>query len=189
MLDTAQSVMMENLWAVYLGILIAPFIQEDAAVIGATSLAASGMHNAAAVLAVALIGLSASDLWKYAIGALAQRSAWARRLAEGPRVKAAGDVVRERLGSAIFTARFIPGTRIALYIAAGYFRAPFQRFALFIVLSAALLIGALFGVLKVLGDLVGERAVLYVSLAAIAAVVVVIGIKVIAARRNPVTPA
>ncbi|MEM1410379.1 MAG: VTT domain-containing protein [Pseudomonadota bacterium] len=171
MAETVSVMMAEASWAVYLGLLVAPFIQEDAAVIGAASLAAAEPQSAPLILAIALLGLSVSDLWKYAIGLAAQRQAWAQRLATKPAVQKAGEAVRRRLGSAIMTARFLPGTRIALYIAAGYFSAPFPRFAFFIVLSGAVLLVGLYAVFAVLGDLVGDRAALYVGAAAIGGVV------------------
>ncbi|MEM9838771.1 MAG: VTT domain-containing protein [Pseudomonadota bacterium] len=187
MIDSAQLLMSENMMWVYLGIFLAPFVQEDAAVISAASLAATGMGQEAAILGVALAGLSASDLWKYTIGMAARQQAWAKRFAEKPRVEAAGRVVREKLGQAIFAARFVPGTRIALYIAAGYFSAPFWRFAVFIVASAAVLIGGLFALLRVLGDVVGDSAVLIVSLTALSVLMVYVLFKVIRARQRGAT--
>lgn len=184
-ISSAQDAMTGNMWAVYLGIFFGPFVQEDAAVIGAASLAAAGMMgSAASILIVALLGLSASDLWKYWIGAAARSQPWAKRFAEGPRISAAGDLVRNRLGQAVFTARFIPGTRIALYIAAGYFGAGFARFSLFIVTSAAVLIGAVYLLLKVLGEVIGDRAVFVVSLLALSILAVLIIVNVIRSRRT-----
>lgn len=176
MLAEVGHLMTDNMWAVVLSLFFAPFVQEDAAVIGAASLAASGMVSPILVLPVAWLGLSASDLWKYGLGAAARTQPWAKKYSEGPRIKAAGELVHRRLGSAIFSARFIPGTRIALYIAAGYFAAPFPRFAVFILASAAVLLVGLYGVLAVLGEVVGDRAVLYVSAAAIAGLLIFIGL-------------
>lgn len=183
-MESAQVLMADNLWAVYLGLLIAPFVQEDAAVIGAASLAASQPAMAPAVLLIAWLGLSASDLWKYGIGAAARRQAWAQRFAERPSVQSAGGVVRSKLGSAIFAARFVPGTRIALYIAAGYFQAPFPRFTVFIVASAAMLLLCLFAIFWALGDLVGDRAVLYVSVAALSGLLLWFGTKFLMSKIN-----
>lgn len=184
MLAEAGAMMTENMWAVYLSLFFAPFVQEDAAVIGAASLAASGMVAPALVLPVAWLGLSASDLWKYWLGAAARTQPWAKRFSDGPRIKAAGELVRRRLGSAVFSARFIPGTRIALYIAAGYFAAPFVRFAFCILASAAVLLMGVYALLAVLGEIVGDHAVLYVSGAALGALVIFILVSVLRARRG-----
>ena len=179
----AQAFMTENIWVVYLSLFLGPFIQEDAAVLGAASLAAAGMTGSPAlILLVIWAGLSASDLWKYWIGAAARSQSWAARFAEGRRVKAAGVLVNRELGKTLFAARFLPGTRIALYIAAGYFKAPFDRFAFFIVASAAFLIISLFSVLKVLGDLLGEQAVLVVSAAVLTALLSYLAYGLIRAR-------
>ncbi|NNU17012.1 hypothetical protein HK107_11840 [Parvularcula sp. ZS-1/3] len=182
-LTEASQAMQGHLWAVYLGIFFGPFVQEDAAVIGGASLAAAGMvGQPLAVLIVLLAGLSVSDLWKYWIGAAARTHPWARKQAEGPRVRKAGELCRNRLGQAVFVARFVPGTRIALYIAAGYFKAPFPRFAVFIVASAILLIGAVYLLLKLLGELIGDRAIFIVSLGMLSVLAVFILAKVIASR-------
>ena len=181
-MTTAQSFMSENMWTVYLGLFLAPFVQEDAAVISATSLAAAGMTGfAPAILLVCLAGLSVSDLWKYWIGAAARSQPWAARFAQGSRVSAAGELVDKQLAKTLFAARFLPGTRIVLYVAAGYFRVDFGRFALLIVATAAFLIGSLYGVLKVLGDLIGDRAVFVVSVAVLSFLFVYLGAKIIGA--------
>ena len=182
-MTATQAFMAENMWAVYIGLFLGPFVQEDAAVISAASLAAAGMSGPApAILLVALAGLSASDLWKYWIGAAARSQAWAARFAEGPRIKAAGELVNKQLGKTLFAARFLPGTRIALYIAAGYFRVDFRRFAFFIVATAAFLIVSLYLVLKVLGDLIGDRAILVVSVTAVCALLLYFAVKIVRAQ-------
>ncbi|MCQ8184465.1 VTT domain-containing protein [Parvularcula maris] len=182
-MHAAETMMHEHMWAVYLGIFFGPFLQEDAAVLSSTSLAASSMMGSVPlILGLALAGLCLSDMWKYGLGTLGQRWSVARRMAESKHVRSAGEVVQERLGSAIFAARFLPGARIPLYIAAGYFKAGFLRFAGFIVASAAFLILLLYAVLKLLGEVAGDKAVFIVSLGAISALLLLILVRVVKAR-------
>jgi len=184
LIEPALTMMADNMWAVYLGLFFAPFVQEDAAVLGAASLAASQPASAPLVLLIGWMGLSTSDVWKYWLGAAARRQPWAKKFAERPSVRSAGDVVRSRMGSAILAARFVPGTRIALYIAAGYFAAPFARFAVYILATAALLLVGLFIVFWALGDVLGDRAVLYVSAAALTGLIGWFGVKFAVAKFN-----
>lgn len=183
-MTSATDAMADHMWAVYLGVFLGPFVQEDAAVIGAVSLAAASMAGSSAlILLTVLLGLSASDLWKYWLGSLARSRPWAARMAEGPRMRSAGVLVKGQLGKAVFAARFIPGTRIALYVAAGYFEAGFARFAAFIVASAALLIGLLFVAFKLLGEIIGDKAILVVSVAALTGLAIFLATRFVAGRR------
>ena len=158
LLSHLHDVMATNMWGVYLCLFVAPFVQEDAAVIAAASLSLAGMGENAAIFLVAASGLISSDLWKYWIGRAAQTSGWARRMATRPEVAAARNVVGRRLAIAMLAARFLPGARIALYIAAGYFGAGFVRFALLVGLTAILYVGAVFALFHAVGSVAGEQA-------------------------------
>jgi len=129
----------------------APFVQEDAAVIGAAAAAAADPGRAWIWLCACAVGLIASDLWKYWLGVLAHRSPRLARLAAKPQVAAARTTVVRRLGVALLIARFVPGTRIPLYIAAGYARAPFAKFAAFVAASALIYILLAYAIARALG--------------------------------------
>src|SRR5262249_35329341 len=128
---------------VYLLIVVAPFIQEDTAVVGAATAAISGA-NPSACYALLVLGISLSDIWKYWIGRSAHLFAWTRRMTQRPDVLAARERVLRRLALTLIIARFVPGTRIPLFIAAGLFHAPFPRVAVFIVATAALYAALMF---------------------------------------------
>ena len=64
-------------------------------------------------------------------------------------------------------ARFIPGTRIPLYIAAGFFQASFLKFSIFIFVSALIYIGIAFALFNALGEVAGEEAKKYLPIVAI----------------------
>ena len=69
----------------------------------------------------------------------------------------------------------MPGARIPLYIAAGFFKASFLKFAMFILLSALIYISIAFGLFHILGEVAGEEAKKYLP---IVAVVLFIGLVV-----------
>ena len=97
-----------NDWAT-LGLVFAgPFVQEDAAVIGAATAAMSGHTNPAHVFVAALLGLIASDTWKYWLGRAAQAHPWAAKYIADPRVAGARNKVLDRTGIALLVARFVP---------------------------------------------------------------------------------
>lgn len=153
-------------------LLLAPFVQEDAAVFAAAGAAAAMMPGAhpALIFAAALLGLVASDTWKYWAGRWARSNARLRAWADKPLVNAARDKVLGRLGATLFAVRFIPGTRVSAYVAAGFFGAPFTPFFAYVVSSAALYIGLAFALAHALGQAAGERFAHYLPAILITAV-------------------
>ena len=113
------------------------------------------------------VGLTISDLWKYWLGRAAITQPWAKKHAENPRILKAKDSIVHNLGKSIMVARFVPGTRIPLYIAAGFFQASFLKFSGFIFLSALIYIGVAFGLFNLLGEVAGEEAKKYLPVVAI----------------------
>ena len=154
-------------WFAYLCALVGPFIQEDAAVLGAASASVSGMATPIGMFVAITVGLTISDLWKYWLGRAAISQPWAKKHAEGPRIMKAKDSIVHNLGKSIMIARFVPGTRIPLYIAAGFFQASFIKFTAFIILSALIYIGIAFGLFNILGEVAGEEAKKYLPIVAI----------------------
>ena len=168
----------------YICALIGPFIQEDVAVLGAASASISGIGKPLWMFIAITIGLTVSDLWKYWLGRAAISRPWARKHAEGPRVAKAKDNIVHNLGKSIMIARFIPGARIPLYIAAGFFKASFLKFAIFIFLSALVYIGIAFGLFMILGEVAGEEVKKYLPIAAIAGILIFIIFKKIKGRNQ-----
>lgn len=144
-------------WAVYALAFLGPFVQEDAAVLGAAAAAAAGQGDPAGLFVATFLGLLASDGWKYWVGYYAHKWPWAARQAEKPSVMKAREEVVKRLFLALLTARFVPGTRIPLYVAAGYFKAPFWRFLVYISITGLAYLIVAFGVLMTLGAAMGEQ--------------------------------
>jgi len=164
----------EHTWMFYVGVFFGPFVQEDAAVIAAASLAAAGGAPEWAIFSTIVAGLTASDLWKYWAGRAARVSARMRRFAEKTHAAGAKRLVTERLLHTLFTVRWIPGTRIAVYVAAGYFRAPFAQFAGLILVTAALYVATIFLLFHAVGMVAGEEAKRWLPAAAFAALAAVL---------------
>ena len=84
-------------WIVYLCALIAPFVQEDAAVLGAASASVSGIGSPMLMFIAITLGLTFSDLWKYWLGRAAISQDWAKKHAESPKILKAKDNIVHNL--------------------------------------------------------------------------------------------
>ena len=156
-----------NTWLIYICSLIAPFIQEDIAVIGAVTAIISKMGNPLGLFAAISIGLIMSDLWKYWLGRAATTQDWARKYSDKPSVHKAREKLESNVFKTIFVSRFLPGARIPLYIAAGFFKIPFSKFALSICATAIFYIGLIYVLFFALGEIAGERLKTYLPIAAL----------------------
>lgn len=172
-------------WA-YPLILIAPFVQEDTAVVGAATYSMSASANPWLCFIFLVVGITASDLWKYWIGRAAHVFAWTRRTAERPAVLAAKQRVLNSLVTTLLIARFVPGTRIPLFIAAGLFKAPVKRVAAIISVSAFVYAAVVFAIFHGLGRILGEKyehLIPYFALGIVASVLLFQLIRALLARR------
>ena len=169
-------------WGIYALVAVSPFIQEDAAIISAAAASASGTGSTQLLFVTLLIFLSISDLWKYWLGRLAHTHKFGRKFAEKPGVQSAQQQVIERLGVSLITARFVPGTRVPLYIACGFFKAPFLKVSFFVITSAFVYCAIAFTLFHQLGDMAGDQIHKYAPVVAISIVFCVISYLLIRAR-------
>ena len=179
-----ESLAMESLWVIYLSLLIGPFIQEDLAVIGAAGLSLTMPDMTVSIFVAIFIGLTLSDIWKYGIGSFARKNAWANRQASKPRVAAAKIKIKENPGKTLMVVRFIPFTRIAAYIAAGFVKVPYPIFCFWVALSALLYIAIIFCLFHMLGMVVGEHIKTYLPLGALGLVGAFLLWKYISSKRS-----
>ncbi len=176
-MDTLNQALAAYPWGIYLCLLLGPFFQEDAAVIAAASASSIGLGDPLLLYASLIAGLSASDLWKYWAGRAARTQNWAHRFAQRDGVQAARDKVLRKLAHTLLVVRFIPGTRIPTYLAAGFFKAPFGRFALWVILSGMLYGAITFALFHFLGEVGGKKAKAVIPLVAIALLTIILAIK------------
>jgi membrane protein DedA with SNARE-associated domain len=171
---------------IYPLILLAPFVQEDTAVVGAATYSMTKDANPWLCFIFLVLGITASDLWKYGIGRAAHVFEWTRRMADRPAVLAARDRVHDNLLATLLIARFVVGTRIPLFIAAGLFKAPAKKVAVIIAVSALVYAGLVFAIFHALGRILGERAertIPLIALGIVAAVLLFQLVRALLARR------
>jgi membrane protein DedA with SNARE-associated domain len=156
---------------IYLAAFIGPFVQEDAAILGAVTAFlhpdVSNLVSAPLILVAMFVGLTVSDLWKYWIGYAGRSQAWAQKLANKPTVTAIASKIISHPGKTLMLARFIPGTRIPAYIAAGFFGVQFARFTVWIVVSAGAYVAVAWLILSTIGEVAGKLGQYYVAAALI----------------------
>lgn len=189
-LEAADMAMMTG-WVLYFAIFFTPFIQEDVAVIGAATASLAGAAPTPFLVAAILSGLVCSDAWKYWMGRLARRYDWAHKFAEKPGVSIAGDLIRKEFVQTMLTARFVPGTRIPAYIAAGFFKVDYVRYVLTLVLTASMYVGLMFVLFHSVGAVAGEKATFWLPIAAVVSLVSYIAFRWFTHQHNkagPMTP-
>ncbi len=139
-----------------LGLALATLASEDLACIAAGLLVAQGAISFPAATFACLVGILVGDVALVAAG----RWLGARWLDRAPLrwfvtregVDRAALWLSERGAILIFTTRFLPGTRLPTYVAAGLLRVPFARLALWLTLACALWTPLLVGAAAVFGD-------------------------------------
>lgn len=172
------------LWLIYLGVLLGPFIQEDAAAIAAATLSATGMANSTLLFILICIGLFISDIWKYWIGWAALKNKNGKAFAEKEHIANLQDKVLKHTFVTLVTGRFIPLTRIPIYIACGFFRVSYLKFCLFIAITAVMYVTVLFGAFHALGAVLGEKVLWVLPIIALAGLAGFIGVNKLKKRKN-----
>ncbi len=140
---------------------LATFVSEDLASIGAGLLTAQGRIGYLAGSLACFVGIFASDVGLYLVGRFLGRP-WLRRAplrwwVSDEAVERSRAWFEEKGFSVVFASRFLPGTRVPTYVAAGVVAAPFWRFSLYLALAAAAWVPLLVG----LAYLVGVRVLTY----------------------------
>ena len=104
-------------------VIVATFVLEDAA----TVITAIQVHLHTISIPVALgalyVGIIVGDVGLYALGALAARWRPAQRWITIPSAQAQQAWLSKNLFTVVFISRFVPGTRLPLYTACGFFHA------------------------------------------------------------------
>jgi len=173
----------QNILGVYVLLALAPFVQEDTAVVAAASLSLGGLGNSLALFVAVGLGLTVSVLWKYWLGRAARSRKWAQRFAAKPAVEKAQTLVANRLGVSMIAARFVPGTRIPFYVAAGFFKAPWWAYAGWGAMSVVLYTGAIFALFHAVGAVAGAAAAIWLPAVAIFTLLVYVATQKLRARK------
>jgi len=145
-----------NPYAIALAIILATFVLEDAASVGAALLSASGAISAPLAILALAFGIITGDLGLYALGRAARTQGWVRDRIGEARITRGRRWLGHRLVPALLAARFVPGTRLPTYAASGFLAVPFGRFAAVTAGASLLWIGVVFSVASLFGAMAFE---------------------------------
>lgn len=109
-------------------IIVSTIVLEDVTIALVGVLSADHILSIPFSLTALIAGIVIGDSIAYAIGRLAIRHKFARRIVEHERVVPLRELLREHSDITIFTTRFMPGFRFALYTTCGSFMVPYKRF-------------------------------------------------------------
>jgi pimeloyl-ACP methyl ester carboxylesterase/membrane protein DedA with SNARE-associated domain len=126
-----MSLMGGTLLITSLGIALATLASEDLACLAAGLLVARGLVPLSAAIIACFLGIWIGDIGLYLAGRFGGRwlvkRAPLRWLITPASLQTASTWLHQRGGAAIFASRFMPGTRLPLYVAAGLVKLPFTR--------------------------------------------------------------
>jgi membrane protein DedA with SNARE-associated domain/pimeloyl-ACP methyl ester carboxylesterase len=140
---------------VLLFVAVATFVSEDLTCIGAGLLVATGRLGFVPVTAACLTGIVVGDLNAFLAGRVFGRAVLARPpmkwIVTEQQVSRASAWFRARGPAVILASRFLPGTRVATFVAAGVLHTPFLTFAIWFGLAALLWTPLLVGIAALVG--------------------------------------
>ena len=134
---------------------LATFVQEDVPTVTAAILVGAGRMRWAPGFLGCFLGIWLGDALLYLLargfGRPLLKFGWARRLATPESVARSERWFAERGAWLLVSSRFVPGTRLPTYLAAGFLRLPFTRFLLITGSAVAVWTLAIFGLAQWLG--------------------------------------
>lgn len=130
------------------------FLHEDAAILAAAFLRVEeGMPVGLAYSSI-ISGVIAGDFIIYGLGHFAQKNAWLRSKIIGPKVEKIKLWLETHLVQGLLLCRITPGLLFPTFVACGWFKIPFKKFALITITSGVLYSTAVLTLIIVFGDLV-----------------------------------
>jgi len=122
-------------WLKAASIIIGTFILEDVATVLSGVAVQAGHISIGLALGALYFGVAIGDMGLYALGAAGARWPLLRRFITLPKRERTQDWFSRNTVRIVAISRFVPGARLPLYTACGFFRAPFGRFALTAILA------------------------------------------------------
>jgi membrane protein DedA with SNARE-associated domain len=137
-------------------IILLSFVSEDAATISSALSIFGGPIGWPLGFLSCFLGIWAGDLGLYSfarfVGKPVLQSRWLTRFADPATVERCQRTFAGNGSRTLFVSRFIPGTRLPTYVAAGLLSMPVRRFAFVTGIAALLWISGIFALTKLLGS-------------------------------------
>jgi membrane protein DedA with SNARE-associated domain len=136
-------------------IILLSFISEDAATISSALSVFGGPITWQLGFAACFAGIWLGDLGLYSLarcfGKPILKSRWIARFADSAAIERSQIKFNNHAPLALLASRFVPGTRLPTYVAAGLLSMPVTQFAAVTAFGALLWIGGIFAIVKLLG--------------------------------------
>jgi membrane protein DedA with SNARE-associated domain len=133
-----------------LSVFLFTFAYEDGATLLAATLAGAGRLDVRLGFISAFLGIWVGDMGLYVLGSSVARRAvssrWLGRFVSREAMEKAEGWFQRRGAVAIVMSRFIPGSRLPLYVAAGALKVPVRLFSAITLVCSALWVAAIFGI-------------------------------------------
>ena len=127
---------------IVLSLIVGTLLSEDLTCVAAGLLIQQGKLGAPTAVLACAIGIFVGDVGLWAVGRLCGRAAlewpWVARRLREDRVRQLRGWLTRHAASAIVGSRFMPGTRLPLYVIAGLVRLPAPVFVLWALIGTAL---------------------------------------------------
>lgn len=137
-------------------IILLSFVSEDAAIISSALSIFGGPIGWPLGFLSCFLGIWAGDLGLYSfarcVGKPVLRSRWLARFTDAEAINRCQGAFARNGSRTLFLSRFIPGTRLPTYVAAGLLALPVRQFALVTGIAAFLWISGIFVLTKLLGS-------------------------------------
>lgn len=164
-LDTASLIGGGTPLTLWLTLLFGTWVSEDLTCIAAGLLVAQGGMGFVPATLACMLGIFSGDVLLYlagrTLGRAAVRRAPLRWMVREEDLVHAAHWFDHRGPAVIFASRFLPGTRLATYVAAGLLGTGFTRFALYFLAAVAVWTPCLVGLAVVAGDRLEAHFALY----------------------------
>ena len=125
-------------------ILMGTYILEDAAILTAALLSADGLVSTQLAFTALFVGIFTGDLGLYVLGRYLNKLPRLRAFLDINAVHRAHSWLQRRMTATVFLVRVIPGLRLPVYTACGFFRLSCKRFSALVFLASLLWTAAVF---------------------------------------------
>jgi membrane protein DedA with SNARE-associated domain len=130
------------------------FVHEDAAILAAAFSTVEHKLPVWMAYVSVYLGIVTGDLLIYSLGHLAQKNNWLRSKIIGPKVERLKLWLETHLVRVLVLCRITPGLLFPTFVACGWFRIPFTRFATVSILAGAVYSSVVLTLVILFGDLV-----------------------------------
>lgn len=130
------------------------FLHEDAAILAAAFSRVEHGIPLSLAYGTIYLGIISGDLIIYGLGHLAQKNAWLRSKIIGPKVERIKLWLESHLVRVLLLCRITPGLLFPTFVACGWFKIPFGRFALITIISGVVYSSIVLTAIILFGDFV-----------------------------------